>query len=172
MAELVVRLTLRPEADPEEVSDLLMGWFAHHKHVAEATVLPPADDAQEERLKSMIQVSGPLPSLEETTRLYVRLAPEVRQQVAPLQFSMLATFLRRGVLAGKAVMPALIADDPDTWTMTSYDSFRSSYSRLQRIMASTPFPLITRKGVYGFRAQEALTRSGKRIRGRKLEDEV
>lgn len=172
MAELVVRLQLKEEADPEEVSDLLMGLLMNHKHVAEATVLPPADDAQEERLKTLIQVSGPLPSLEETTRLYVRLGPDVRQQVAPQQFSMLSSFLRHGPQRGKSVMAVLVKDDPATWQMTSYDSFRGAYSRLRMLMQNTPFPLISRPGTFGFKAQEALTRQGRRVRGRKLEDEV
>jgi len=73
----------------------------------------------------------------------------------------------------KALLVSLKKIDLEEWKLATEDTARASYSRLAAFMASTPWPMIKRRGVYGLACQEAISKNGKRTtRGWKPEEEI
>lgn len=171
--EIVMRVTLKPGTDPMFASGWLTGLVSGQAIVTHAVALTPEENAQEERLRQVIHIEG-LPSLEETSHMYVRFTPDVREPLTRPMFGLLRVFIELGVQRGqKALLCALKKIDLDEWNLATEDTARAAYSRLAAFLASTPWPAIKRRGVYGLACQEAATQIGRRSKREwKPEEEI
>lgn len=161
MEEMVVRLKLQPGVDPEQFRAWAMSTFSGMTgFVAQAEV----DYADPEELREAIKFEQGGPVLEETAHFYIRISPEVRYQITRRAAGLFRAFHDRGVVRGQKALLAMLAElDPEVWPKgTPPQTLSNLYARLAERLSKSAWPLIRgRKGVYGFKHQEAITRQGK-----------
>lgn len=109
------------------------------------------------------ELSGLVPAVDETRHLHLQFPGQgPRVDVRPKELSLFSVLLWSPVLYdARNLLAACKRVDSGTWAMNSETHARNTYSALAKKLRGTSCELITRGGVYGFRACERRTRKRK-----------